>query len=75
VFSAAGIARLDPIEMKAYDESLKVLWDNYSIVETAKEEGREERDVEIAREMKKEGLAVSQIARLTSLSEEHIEKL
>jgi predicted transposase/invertase (TIGR01784 family) len=75
LFSAAEIARLDPIEMKAYDESLKVLWDNYSIVETAKEEGREERDVEIAREMKKEGLAVSQIARLTSLSEEHIEKL
>ena len=46
--------------MKAYDESLKVLWDNYSIIETAKEEGRKEgrekgrveRDIEIAKEMK-----------------------
>src|SRR5690554_4404622 len=42
LFSAAEIARLNPTEMKAYDESLKVLWDNYSIVETAKQEGIEE---------------------------------
>jgi len=83
LFSAAEIARLDPKEMKAYDESLKVLWDNYSIIETAKEEGREEgrekgrveRDIEIAREMKKEGLPVSQIARFTGLSIEEIERL
>ena len=69
--------------MKAYDESLKVLWDNYSIIETAKEEGREAgreegREAgraEIAKEMKKEGLPVSQIARFTGLSTEEIEKL
>ena len=87
LFSAAEIARLDPTEMKAYDESLKVLWDNYSIIETAKEEGREEgrlegreegreeSRVEIAREMKKEGLPVAQIARFTGLSVEAVEKL
>src|SRR5690606_39914011 len=42
LFSAAEIAKLNPQEMKAYDESLKGLWDNHSIIETAKEEGREE---------------------------------
>ena len=73
--------------MKAYDESLKVLWDNYSMIETAKEEGREAgreegriegREAgraEIAKEMKKEGLPVTQIARFTGLGIEEIEKL
>ena len=77
--------------MKAYDESLKVLWDNYSIIETAKEEGRvegreagreegriegrEAGRAEIAKEMKKEGLPVHQIVRFTGLSEEEIDKL
>ncbi len=28
--------------MRTYDESLKVYWDNYSVIETAKHEGREE---------------------------------
>jgi hypothetical protein len=50
VFSAAGIARLDPIEMKAYDESLKVLWDNYSIIKTARKEGYEQGKAERIRE-------------------------
>jgi hypothetical protein len=28
--------------MRTYDESLKIYWDNYSVIETAKHEGREE---------------------------------
>jgi predicted transposase/invertase (TIGR01784 family) len=79
VFSAAGIARLDPIEMKAYDESLKVLWDNYSIIKTARKEGYEqgkaERIREIAGKMKSNGYPTAQIARLTGLSIEEIGKL
>ena len=69
--------------MKAYDESLKVLWDNYSIIETAKEEGREEgrekgrveRDIEIVKAMKSKGYSDSEIIALTGLSIEEIEKL
>ena len=38
-----------------YDESLKVLWDNYSIIETAKEEGREEGRLEGREEGREEG--------------------
>ncbi len=87
LFSAAEIAKLNPQEMKAYDESLKVLWDNYSIIETAKEEGRKEgreegrekgrveRDIEIAKEMKQEGLPIAQISRFTGLNKQKIKKL
>ncbi len=27
--------------MRTYDESLKIYWDNYSVIETAKHEGRQ----------------------------------
>ena len=83
LFSAAEIAQLNPSEMKAYDESLKTLWDNYSTLETAKQEGLAKwiekgaylKAITIAKEMKKEGLPVAQIARFTGLSHEDIEGL
>jgi predicted transposase/invertase (TIGR01784 family) len=68
--------------MRTYDESLKVYWDNYSVLQTAKHEGREqgrqegkeegrlEERMEIAREMKKEGDSIEKIARITSLPKE-----
>ena len=73
--------------MKACDESLKTLWDNYSTLETAKQEGLEEgiekgiekgaylKAITIAKEMKNEGLPVAQIARFTGLTQEEIERL
>ena len=91
LFSAAEIAQLNPSEMKAYDESLKTLWDNYSTLETAKQEGLAQgieeglakgiekgaylKAITIAKEMKKEGLPVAQIARFTGLSQQDIEGL
>ncbi len=69
--------------MRTYDESLKIYWDNYSVIETAKHEGREqgreqgkrERDIEIAKELKKNGVSVDVIALSTGLTKEQIEKL
>jgi predicted transposase/invertase (TIGR01784 family) len=61
--------------MSTYDESLKVYWDNYSVIQTAKHEGREERNVEIAREMKNAGESVEKIARFTGLTVEDINQL
>jgi predicted transposase/invertase (TIGR01784 family) len=73
--------------MRTYDENLKVYWDNYSVIETAKHEGREqgreeglqqgrqEERLEIAREMKKEGDPIEKIVRITGLSEEQIQNL
>jgi predicted transposase/invertase (TIGR01784 family) len=65
--------------MRTYDESLKVYWDNYSVLQTAKHEGREqgkrERDVEIAKEMKEAGEPVEKITRFTGLTQDQIKEL
>ena len=45
---------------------------NYSLVEAAKQEGRAEIKKEIAKEMKKDGFAASQITRYTGLDEQEI---
>ncbi len=71
LFTQAEIAKLTPEDMRTYEESLKTYRDNYRVLETAKRE----REIEIAREMKKEGLSTEQIARITGLSREQIEKL
>jgi predicted transposase YdaD len=62
-----------------YDSSLKYKWDNKNVldyaVSTAKAEGKHENSLAIAREMKKDGLPISQIVKFTKLSIEEIEKL
>ncbi len=75
LFTQAEIAKLTPEDMRTYEESLKTYRDNYSILETAKKEGRQEERMEIAREMKKEGDSIERIARITGLSKEQIDKL
>ena len=78
-FEAAEIARFSPEEREAYEDSLKYYRDLKNVVDTArdegKEEGREERNMEIAKTMKAEGFSSEQISRLTGLSMEEIEKL
>lgn len=60
-------------------ENQKVSGDSYSVLKSATEEGRkigrEEAKMEIARAMKKEGFAISQIIRISGLSQILIEKL
>ncbi len=87
LFSQAEIAKLNPEEMRTYDESQKVYWDNYSVIQTAKHEGREqgrqegreeglqEGRIEIARELKKNGVSVDIIIKSTGLAKEQIEIL
>jgi predicted transposase/invertase (TIGR01784 family) len=91
LFREAEIAKLDPKEMEEYQKSLKDYWDEYANITTAKEEGREEgrqegimigeekgrqeRDIEIAHQMKLEGLSIELIIKLTGLSREEVERL
>lgn len=75
LFSQAEIAKLTKEEMRAYEQSQKVYWDNYSVVETARKEGRKEERIEIAKELKKNGASIVLIAKSTGLSEEQIERL
>jgi len=79
LFNIAEYSNLTKEEKIMYDSSLKRKWDNenaldYAIRE-AKRQGRYEEAIEIARELKKEGMPVAQIARFTKLSEEEIEDL
>jgi predicted transposase/invertase (TIGR01784 family) len=71
LFNEAEVAKLKPEDMKAYEESLKVYRDNFSIIETAVNK----KTIEIAREMKKDGHPVEMIAKYTRLTKERIEKL
>nr|WKN40124.1 PD-(D/E)XK nuclease family transposase [Tunicatimonas sp. TK19036] len=71
LFNEAEIAKLKPEDMKAYEESLKVYRDNYSIIETAVNK----KAMEIAKEMKKYGDPIEKISVITGLTKEQIEKL
>ena len=91
LFKQAEIANLNPEEMRTYEESLKIYWDNYSVIETAKHEGREqgrqegreeglqqgrqEERIELARRFKQKGVDVRVIAETTGLTKEQIENL
>ncbi len=79
LFEAAEIAKFSPDEKIKYEESLKYYRDLKNVVDTSfdegKAEGKEERNVEIARQMKLEGEATEKIVRYTGLSREEIEKL
>ena len=79
LFEAAEIAKFTPKEREAYEESLKYYRDIKNVVDTSREEGREqgrkERNIEIAKELKKNGISVDIIMQSTGLSKEEIDKL
>lgn len=75
LFEAAEIAKFTPDEKNKYEESLKYYRDLKNVVDTSFDEGKAERSVEIARQMKSEGEPVEKIIRFTGLSREEIENL
>ena len=87
LFSIAEYTNMTKEEKTMYDSSLKYKWDNKNVLEYAVltaeakgeakgvEKGKHEEAVNIAREMKKDGLPVSQISKFTKLSVEEIDKL
>lgn len=75
LFEAAEIARFDPQEKAQYEESLKYYRDLKNVVDTSYEEGRAEREIEIARQMKAAGEPLEKIMRYTGLSRTEIEAL
>ncbi len=66
-----------------YDSSLKYKWDNKNVLDYAVttaeakgiEKGEYKKALDIAREMKKDGLPSAQISKFTKLSIEEVEKL
>jgi predicted transposase/invertase (TIGR01784 family) len=79
LFDTAEIAKFTAEERVAYEESLKYYRDIKNVVDTSREEGieegKEERTLEIARELKKNGIPIDMIAKSTGLSKKEIEEL
>ncbi|MBR6919933.1 MAG: PD-(D/E)XK nuclease family transposase, partial [Bacteroidales bacterium] len=75
LFEQAEIARYTDDERWQYEESKKVFWDNYSVMETAEMKGSDSRAKKIARRMKNDGMSVELIAKYTGLTAEEIGKL
>ena len=81
--AVAEIAKFTPKEREAYEESLKYYRDIKNVVDTSKEEGIlegieqgiEQRNIEIARQMKLDEEPVEKIVKYTGLSKAVIENL
>ena len=71
----SNVAALSPEERAVYDETLKQYRDNLAAFMAAKQDGREERELEIARSMLSDGCSEQIISKYTGLSLLQIEKL
>lgn len=73
------IAKFAPEEKNQYEESLKYYRDLKNVVDSSKEEGiiegKNERSIEVAKEMKTDGVSIDKISKYTGLSKEEIQNL
>ena len=75
MFAAAEIAKLTPEEYKLYIDRLKTYQDWQNSLDTAKEEGKIEGKIEIAKNMINKGISINDVSDMTGLSKEQIEEL
>ena len=79
LFGEAEIAKFTPTELKEYEDSLKAYRDVKNSIDTAlekgREEGREQRNIEIAKKMLAAGMDIDTVIKMTDLSKSEIEKL
>ncbi len=74
-FETAEISKFNRKEYQEYEDSLKYYRDLKNSLDTAKEEGKNERNIEIAKEMLKENEDIKKIMKYTGLTIEEINKL
>ena len=74
-FEKAELSKLGQTDRDKYENSLKVYRDLKGVLDTAFDEGKIERNNEIAKQAKQMGLLTSDISKLTGLTEEEINKL
>jgi len=74
-FRAAEIAKFDPDQRDAYENSLKYYRDLKNVVDTSFEEGKMEGKIELVIQMLQMGLPIEQIAQISGLTVEEINKL
>jgi len=74
-FEKAEIAKFGQAELDNYEYSLKTYRDLKGVIDTAFDEGKNQRTVEIAKAAKQMGLSTTDIIKLTGLSESEINML
>ena len=75
LFKTAEIAKFTPEEHKNYENSLKYYRDLKNSIDTAREEGKIEGKIEVAKQLIKNNIGIDIIITSTGLSKEQIEKL
>ncbi len=79
LFESAEIAHFTPDQVLSYENSLKYYRDLKNSIDTAfdegRAEGREQRSLEIAKEMLSEGELIKRVARFTGLAPAFVEEL
>ena len=75
LFEVAEIAKFTPEQILNYENSLKYYRDLKNSIDTAKEEGKEERSIEIAKKLLNKGYQTDEIAEITGLTKNDINQL
>jgi predicted transposase/invertase (TIGR01784 family) len=75
LFASAEIARFTPEQARSYEDSLKNYRDLKNSLDTAREEGRKERNIEVAKNLLLNGASVDLIIKATGLSADDITNL
>jgi predicted transposase/invertase (TIGR01784 family) len=74
-FEKAEIAKYTQAELEVYQENLKIYRDWHAVLTTKFDEGKIEGKIEVAREMKSNGMDYALISKMTGLSVDEIDQL
>jgi predicted transposase/invertase (TIGR01784 family) len=74
-FEKAELANFDQSDLDSYENSLKIYRDLKGVIDTAFDEGKNERSIEMAKLMKKDSEPIEKIVKYTGLTKEEIGRL
>lgn len=75
LFAEAEIAKFTRAELREYEDSLKAYRDIKNSLDSAKQEGKKDKAIEIAKNLLEMGMSIDNIMKATGLSQEEITKL
>ena len=75
LFAEAEIAKFTRAELREYEDSLKAYRDIKNFLDSAKQEGKKDKAIEIAKNLLEMGMSIDNIMKATGLSQEEIAKL
>ena len=75
LFAEAEIAKFTRTELREYEDSLKAYRDIKNSLDSAKQEGKKDKAIEIAKNLLEMGMSIDNIMKATGLSQEEIAKL